>query len=215
MKPWIYKLGVLCVILLLAVGSCRKAGTRLVKEDLPAHADVMVLLMGSFSERVLQTADLYHAQVAGKVWIVEEGMGASGVLEERGVQIVTNSTQASNALVTLGIPADSITILPGNAISTLMEAKAVRDHLSGGKGIDTLLLVTSSDHTLRARKIFEAAFLPLEHAPALYSSPSAYSRFHPDTWWRNRNDIQEVLMEYLKLVDFYLFERRELKRWER
>ncbi len=100
------------MLLMLGVGSCRKLGTWLVKSDAPEHADAMVLLMGSFSERVLQTADLYQAQVSGKVWIVEEGMGAYRILEEKGVQVITNSTQARNALVTLGIPADSIMILP-------------------------------------------------------------------------------------------------------
>ena len=31
------------------IGGCRRAGTWLVKEDVPGHADAMVLLMGSIS----------------------------------------------------------------------------------------------------------------------------------------------------------------------
>lgn len=200
------------MLLMLGVGSCRKLGTWLVKSDAPKHADAMVLLMGSFSERVLQTADLYEAQVSGKVWIVEEGMGARRLLEERGVQIITNSTQARNALVTLGIPADSILILPGDATSTRIEAEACRDYLRTRTGIDTLLLVTSTEHSRRAVKIFEAAFKQLDRPVEVLCSPSSYSSFNDVHWWKNRDDIQEVIMEYLKLVNFVLFERRELKR---
>ena len=69
MKRRIYILGILILFLLLAVGSCRKAGSWLVKEDNPVHADVMVMLMGSFADRILQVADLYEQGVAGKVSI--------------------------------------------------------------------------------------------------------------------------------------------------
>ena len=212
MKSWIYKLGVILVILLLAVGGCRKAGTWLVKTDDPVHADAMILLMGSISERVLQTADLYHENVAGKVWIVEEGMGAYRTLEERGVQIISNTTQVLDALITMGIPADSIVILSGDATSTRMEAEITRDYLFTRSGIDTLLLVSSADHTRRAFKIFEAAFSPFEEPVALYCSPSSYTDFDAEKWWRSRNDIQDVVMEYLKLASFVLFERRELRK---
>ena len=212
MRAWIYKLSVLLVILLLAVGGCRRAGIWLAKANDPGHADAMILLMGSISDRVLQTADLYHENVAGKVWIVEEGMGAYRILEERGVQIISNTTQVLDALITLGIPADSIVILPGDASSTRMEAEITRDYLVTRSGIDTLLLVSSADHTRRAFKIFEAAFSPFEEPVALYCSPSSYTDFNAEKWWRRRNDIQDVIMEYIKLANFVLFERRELKK---
>ena len=212
MRSRIYILGAVVLILVLAVGSCRKAGTWLVKADDPAYADVMVVLMGSISDRVLQTADLYTAGVAEKVWIVEEAMGANRALEERGVHLISNTTQAKNALVTLGIPADSIVILPGDATSTRMEAEIVRDYLQTQAGIETMLLVTSSAHTRRGFNLFKAAFTPLEKPPSLYCSPSSYTNFNPEKWWRNKNHIQKVVEEYLKLVNFVFFERRELRR---
>lgn len=208
MKSWIYKLGVLLVILLLLVGGCRRAGTWLVKSDQPEHADAIVMLMGSISDRVLQTADLYHGQVSGKVLIVEEGMGAYRVLEERGVQIISNSTQVRSALISLGIPADSIMILPCGATSTRMEAATVTDYLSTSNDVDTLLLVSSPTHMRRAFKIFRAAFKTLETQPVLYCSPSPYTDFHAEKWWRRKEDIQRVLMEYVKLVNFALFEKK-------
>ena len=212
MRRRIYILGAVVLFLLLAVGSCRKAGSRLVRADHPASADVMVILMGRFSDRVLQVADSYDEGVSGKVWIVEEAMGSNRELEERGVQIISNSTQARTAMVSLGIPADSIVILPGDATSSRMEAEIVRDYLRIQTGVDTMLLVTSAAHTRRAFKLFAAACHPLEEAPVLYCSPNNYTNFNPEKWWRNKNDIQQVVMEYMKLTNFVLFERRELRR---
>ena len=214
MKSWIYKLAIVLVILILAVGGCRKAGSRLVKADDPEHADVMVMLVGSIVDRLLQTADLYAEGVAGKVWIVETGMRENSALEERGVKLDSYSRQACNALISLGIPADSIVILPGDATSTRMEAQVIRDYLRTQTGIETVLLVSSSEHTRRAFKIFEAAFSPLEEPPALYCSSNSYTKFNSEKWWRDRDDIQEVIMEYLKMVNFALFEKRELRREE-
>ena len=214
MRPRVYILALVTVILILAVGSCRKAGTWLVKNDQVKHADVMVLLTGSISDRVLQTADLYSEGVATKVWIVEEAMGANRILEDRGVKLISNSTQIKNALISLGIPSDSILILPGDAGSTRMEAEIVRSYLRTQIGMDTLLLVTSSDHTRRAYKIFKAAFKNLEQSHPVYCSASKYTNFHPEKWWRSKEDIQDVVGEYLKLVNFALFEKRELRKGE-
>jgi len=212
MKRRIYILGAVVLFLVLAVGSCRKAGSWLVKADNPVHADVMVMLMGSFSDRVLQIADLYSEQVSGKVWIVEEAMGSNRELEERGVQIISNSTQARTAMISLGIPADSIVILPGDASSSRMEAEIVRDHLRSQTGIDTILLVTSAAHTRRAYKLFAAACHPLEESPALFCSPNPYTKYHAERWWRSKNDIQKVVLEYMKLTNFVLSEKRALRR---
>jgi uncharacterized SAM-binding protein YcdF (DUF218 family) len=202
------------VILLLAVGSCRKAGSWLVKEDVPKHADVMVMLTGRITDRVLQIDDLYKAQVAGKVWIVQEAMGASSELEKRGVKVLSESMQVRNILLNMGIPADSVLILPGDAASTQMEAESVRDFLQTQSGINALLLVTSSSHTRRAYNIFKAALKPMENAPELYCSPSSYTGFNAEKWWRSKEDIQFVVTEYLKLANFFLFEKRKLRKWE-
>ena len=214
MRRRIYILVAVLVFLVLAVGSCRKAGTCLVKADVVEHADVMVILMGSFSDRVLQVADCYDRGVAARVWIVEEAMGANRALEERGVHLISNSTQAKNALVSLGIPSDNIDILPGDANSTRMEAELVRDYLRTQTDIDTLLLVTSSSHTRRSFNLFNAAFHPLVEPPVLYCSSNSYTDFNARKWWRNKNHIQEVIDEYMKLVNFVLFERPELRKGE-
>ena len=139
-------------------------------------------------------------------------MGANRALEERGVKLISNSTQVKDAMQSLGIPSDSILILPGDAASTRMEAEIVRSYLQTQTGIDTLLIVTSAGHTRRAFKIFKAAFVALEEPPVVYCSPSIYTDFQAEKWWRSKEGIQDVVREYMKLTNFVLFERRELRR---
>lgn len=195
---------------MLLVTTCNRAGTWLVKQDAPVHADAMVVLMGSIGDRVLQAADLYQQKLAGKLIIVEENMSAYSALEARGAHIVSNSTQARGAAIALGIPADSIEILPGNARSTQQEALIIRDYLRNQSGIDTLLLVTSSPHTRRSSIIFTTAFNKAGLPVVVSCSPSLYTHYTGKGWWKHKEEIQAVLSEYIKLVNFWLFDRRIL-----
>ena len=78
--------------------------------------------------------------------------------------------------------------------------------------MDTLLLVSSSAHTRRACMIFKAALDPLDHTPVIYCSPSQYTSFNAEKWWKSKNDIQRLVNENLKLINLALFERRALRR---
>ncbi len=147
---------------IIYVGGCRRIGTWLVKDDANLHADAMVLLMGSITDRVLQAADVYNAGLADKLIIVEESRGPHKILLQRGATLVSNTDQTRNAAVALGIPADRITLLPGDARSTLTEAMIIRDYLAMDFSIDTLLLVTSAPHSRRASMIFRAALKDTE-----------------------------------------------------
>jgi uncharacterized SAM-binding protein YcdF (DUF218 family) len=212
MRSKIYVFCILIITIFVYFGACRKAGTWLVKEDVPVHADAIVILMGSISDRVLQTVDLYKQGLARKVIIVEESMGANKALEARGIRIISNTNQVLNALATLGVPADSIIILPGDATSTQMEAEIIRKYIITKPDIDTLLLVSSAPHTRRASMIFKSAFRKAKEPIAILCSPSAYTNFDAKNWWRNKEGIQTVLMEYVKMANFVLFDRRELKK---
>ena len=139
-------------------------------------------------------------------------MGGYLRLEERGVRIISTTDQARDAAVRLGIPADSITVLPGDARSTLTEAVVVRDYLSDKPETDTLILVSSPAHMRRASMIFKAAFRDSETPLVIGCSPSAYSSFKAEKWWRSKEDIQVVLSEYVKMASFVLFEKRVLKK---
>jgi uncharacterized SAM-binding protein YcdF (DUF218 family) len=211
MKARIMKIGITVLIIILTIGSCRKAGTWLVRVDEAAHADAMVMLMGQFFDRVLQVDDLYAENAAGKVVIVEEAMSSFWMLEQRGVIVERTTQEVREALITLGIPADSIVILTGDATSTRMEAEIIRDYVANQPDIDTILLVSSSSHTRRASMLFEAAFKPLEKHVVIHCSQNLYTGFRAEKWWKRSDDIQDVVLEYMKLVNFMLFEKRQLR----
>lgn len=200
----------LLCLAILYIGGCCRAGAWLVKDDVPVHADAMVLLMGNFPDRVLQAVDLYREGRADRLIIVEESMGPFSTLESRGADIISNTEQARNSAVSLGIPADSITILPGNARSTQTEAIIVRNYLVGHAAIDTILLVSSPAHMRRASMIFKAAFRDSEIPIYIGCSPSAYSNFNAERWWRDKEGVQAVLTEFVKIGSFVLFEKKKL-----
>ena len=195
------------------IGGCRRAGTWLVKESVPSHADALVLLMGNFTDWVLKTADLYGSGLANRVIIAEESMGGYKGLTDRGVKIISHTSQAVSSLVALGVPADSITVLPGDARSTLDEAVIVRDYIGTNPGLDTLILVSSPYHLRRSSVIFGKAFK--EAGLTVFTGTSGsgtYTGFDADRWWRSKEDIQHVLTEVIKIGSFVTVEGRRLKR---
>jgi len=204
---------VLVALSAVYIGGCRRAGTWLVKEELPPHADALVLLMGNFTDRVLQTADLYGSGIADRVIIAEESMGGYKGLTDRGVKIISHTSQAVSSLVALGVPADSITVLPGDARSTLDEAAIVRNYIGTNPDLDTLILVSSPYHLRRASMIFGKAFgeagLPVFTGT---SGSGTYTDFNAAGWWRSKEDIQHVLTEVIKIGSFKTVEGRRLKR---
>jgi uncharacterized SAM-binding protein YcdF (DUF218 family) len=208
-KRQLILIGFILILLLVSVVSCRKAGSWLIKSEAINHADAIVLFMGGIpADRILTATDIHKQSHAPKIIFVEEAMNALNILNKRGASVISNTTQCRNALVQLGIPADSIIILPGDARSTQQEATIIRDYLKMYSGIDTITLVTSADHTRRASMIFEKAFK--KEGIVIQCSSNKYTQYTGQGWWKNKEDIQTVLTEYLKLVNFWLFEKRKL-----
>ena len=210
-KSFIFFYGILSLLLLLYIAGCRHAGRWLVRKDIPNRADAIVLLMGYFPERVLQATDLYHQGVADDLIIVDENMGPFQALEDRGARVIRTTKQARDAAVALGIPDSCITMLPGDARSTLDEAVAVRAYMADKPWLDTLLLVSSPAHMRRSYIIFKSVFHKKGINAHIGTSPSEYSSFNPDKWWRRREDAQAVLSEWTKLLAFTMFEKGKIE----
>jgi len=207
---WFLSIAIISLVLL--AGGCRRTGSWLVKENVPDHADALVILMGNFPERVLEAVDLYNNGGACRLIIVQESMGPYRLLEAKGADILSTTEQAYNSAVALGIPEDSITILPGDARSTLNEAVIIRDYLADKPEIDTLILVSSPTHTRRASMIFTSAFEVRGVPIYVGCSPSSYSGFQPEKWWRRKEDAQAVISELVKIMSFQLFEKKQLNK---
>jgi uncharacterized SAM-binding protein YcdF (DUF218 family) len=210
LKFRIFFIGIIIIFLLLFVGSCRNAGKWLIKDDDPVRGDAMIVLMGGITDRILHAVDLFNEDISNKILIVKESMGPSRMLEERGVRITSSAMNAKRILNELGVPADSIVIFPCDATSTQMEATILRDQLKNKPEIDSLIIVSSSEHMRRASMIFERAFAKAGIKITVLCSPSEYTGFDGKVWWRSKEGIQTVLMEYLKIANFLLFDGRKL-----
>ncbi len=136
-------------------------------------------------------------------------MSGYQVLLERNVEVPGRADLSKQASVDLGVPKDSIIIVESSTLSTQDEAVALRDYLKD-KDINSMILVTSKYHSARSKKIFEKAMDGLDRDIKVLSSPSRYDAFNPEGWWKDREDAKRVVLEYLKLLNFYLREQFKL-----
>jgi len=199
--------GIFFLIGITSFVSCRQAGSWLVKQDILKHADAIVLLMDyAIADGILQAAESYTFGYANHIILVKENMDDYVQLEKRGALIKSNTEQCKSALIELGVPIENITILDGKAENTLDEALILSEYQSTKTETDTLILVSSAQSTRRASIIFNRTFKSKSSRVVFLSSPSKYGDYQPVGWWKRKEDIQKVLSEYFKLLNFWVFE---------
>ena len=171
----------------------------------------MVLLMGSFPERVLEAADLYHEGKASRMLIVYESMGPYRLLESRGARVIR---LPGRQMMPRWPWASRLTVL--QCFPEMQEALSMRLYKSENILKKHLVLILFSLSPLPPicedlAMIFDAAFRTMPAPVYVGCSPSSYSGFNPEKWWRRREDIQSVLSEYVKICSFQLLEKRRLR----
>ena len=208
MKSWIKRIYIIAVLVLL-IGFLLivpRMGNFLVADDSLENATVVVL-MGSIADRVLEAADVYNEGYADSVVLVNSYMNGYDKLVERDVIIPGYVDISKMAAMELGIPKDMVVLLDGNARSTRDEAVSIREYLMENKEITTIVLVTSSYHSKRSKLIFSKVLKELDREVKVIARPSKYDDFDPERWWSRREDAKRVVLEYLKLSYFYLWEQ--------
>ena len=186
-------------------------GQWLVAEDELQTSDMIVVLMGSFPgriHRILQAVDIYNERYSDKLVFANSYRVDNDIFGERGVEIPPGNAQLSKmAAIDLGVPEENIIILEGSAKSTQDEALIIREYIRNNRAIESIILVTSKYHSGRAKKIFRKALSSLDRKINIYSSPSKYDPFNASQWWKDRENIELVVLEYLKLANFYFREQ--------
>lgn len=205
-KKILFSVITLLLLILLSVFFYH-AGNILVEEQKPVRADLIVVLMGSGPDRMLHAVDLYKKDYAGKILMVENWQPGYERLKALNVSIPRDAQIEAMVGVQLGVPKDAFVILPGDAQSTQDEAGIIKDYLQKNRKINSLLLVTSKFHSARAADIFRWEMAGLDRPVKITSCPTPYDNFNPDAWWRSREDAKQVVMEYAKWTNFYLFDR--------
>lgn len=209
-KKFLITLAIIIAILLLGRLSLPILGSFLVAQDELRPSNVIVVLMGSGPDRMLGAVELYKQGHGDEIVMVRNMVRGYDLVVSQGVRIPHDSDIAKEVAVQLGVPAEKVTILPGDALSTQDEAVIVREYLQSQKKIDSLIIVTSKEHSGRAKKIFIKAISSLDREIRIISCPTQYDDFNAKEWWQSREDFKRGALEYLKLFNVYLREQFEL-----
>lgn len=198
------------VLFILIILLFPRLGEWLVTKDDLVESDIIIVLMGSVPDRILEAVDIYQDGFAGQIAMVNSHMVGYDILLSRGVQIPGSAQLSKLTASSLGVHDDDVLILDGEAKSTQDEAIIVREYLRDKEDIDSIILVTSKSHSGRAKKILTKAVDSLDRGILVTSSPSRYDSFDAEHWWKDREDAKTVIIEYLKLFNFYFREQFQL-----
>ena len=202
---------ILAFFILAGIFIVPELGKWLVVNDKAKESDVILVLMGSVYDRILEAVDLYQENYSDKIILINSYVAAKDIIVNRGLQVYGNTLLSKMAAIDMGIPEEDIIVLDGNSRSTQDEAMTFREYIKKNKEIDSIIIVTSKFHSRRAKKIFKKALSVLDREIDIYCSPSKYDSSNVNQWWRNREDLQWVVFEYLKLANFYFREQFLLK----
>ncbi|RPI74928.1 MAG: YdcF family protein [Desulfobacteraceae bacterium] len=177
-------------------------GEYLVVKDRLEKADLIVCLAGNNVERGLATIDLYRQGLAPYIFAAREELpDGFAVLTSKALHYPENRDLLAGLFREAGIPDAVLLPEPEIATSTFDEAKIVGERVKR-KGYRSLIIVTSPTHTRRSRLTFENAVKGQKIKIMMW--PSSYSKFNPQSWWKERKYTREVIIEYQKLV-YYTF----------
>ena len=115
-KKLIITLAIILVVLLLGRLSLPALGSFLISQDEPQHSDIIVVLMGSGPDRMLGAVDLYKQGYADEIVMVRNMVRGYDLAMSQGVKIPHDSDLAREVAVQLGVPAEKVTILPGDTL---------------------------------------------------------------------------------------------------
>ena len=188
---------VIAFVILLAVGGylfLRGSGAFLIVADELEKASAIVVLSGGDETRMSEALDLY-----------EDGYADILILTETGRELenldVLQSFDMRIQLMNNGVPSGNILITDHIVGSTVDEAVAVKNLLTN-RQFNSAIIVTDPYHTKRTSIIFREIFgdSPIK----LMIRPVTSSWYNSRSWFLSPRGWQFTLLEYLKLVGYYL-----------
>jgi len=169
----------------------RALGDFLVRPQNPEAAEVIVVLAGDgFGHRLRKAVELVRQGYAPRVFI--DGPRVAYDADE--------SKLAMEYAARHGMPTGILTPLPMPVRSTVAEAMAI-DKVLQERKISRAIIVTSNFHTRRARQVFDRFGSP-NIRYVVVEAPD--EDFAPQSWWRSRDARKVLLMEYLKMLNWWL-----------
>jgi uncharacterized SAM-binding protein YcdF (DUF218 family) len=177
-------------------------GKYLVVQHSLEKADLIVCMMGKPVERGLAAADLYEEGLAPRIFIGREALpDGIEVLKQRDGHYPETRDLLIMMLQGLGVPRSDCLVSDGFVGSTFEEARVIRG-IAQKDGYHSLIIVTSPHHTRRTWLTFKKVFE--KDDMAIMMMPSKYTDFRLDGWWKKGKYINEVVIEYQKLIYYAL-----------
>lgn len=165
-----------------------RSGRWLVHEDPAARAKWGVVLAG-------ETRDCERTDAAAR--LVQEGRIDSLILSS--TRIFKNRYESEfllDYLAKQGVPRDRVFEFHQDAYSTQEEARLLVRQFRL-QNLDTVLVVTSSFHTARARRIFRKL---AQGYPVVLVAAADYHLYDPAAWWSNRESRKIWFYEWMKTL---------------
>jgi len=192
---------ILAPTLLLVFVALRGLGSWLVVQDPLRKADAIFVLSGTRFERPLEAVELYKAGWAPRIALLREVSDYGELhLMQLGIPYSSDVDAQLDVMTRLGLPVSSIVIL-NEANSTAEEADVLYDAAVANRW-STVIVVTSKQHTRRARLVMTRRTAPLG-----LNVITRYSRFDQadtDRWWTNRSVLRFTLFETQRLFGYWV-----------
>jgi uncharacterized SAM-binding protein YcdF (DUF218 family) len=170
------------------------SGSILIIADPLTKTDAVAILSGGDQTRVLEAVKLYKDGVTNEIILTETGI----ILPEWNA---TYSSVVKLELVDSGIPENAIVITEHQVASTEDEARAIWK-LMNTRNLGSVTVITDPYHSLRTRLIFQDEFEG--SARLFYVHPVRNHWYRSNTWWLSLKGWKATVVEYIKLVGYFL-----------
>lgn len=161
-------------------------------------ADLIVCTPGPPLEQSLTAAELFQKGLAPRIFIPQEPPPAGlDILREKGGRYPETRGLFVDTLKSLNVP-ESAYIVGKDVVDSLREeAEALKERVQK-KEVRSMIVVTPPYSARRTYRVFRD-ILEGEGAEIMIS-PSRYSGFKADTWWKRDRYVSAAIMEYQKLI---------------
>jgi uncharacterized SAM-binding protein YcdF (DUF218 family) len=192
---------VLIVVGAASLWAARSIGHVLHHEDPLERGDAIVVLGGSWLERVAEGGELYREGRAPLVMLSHELPDHGELaLRGRGLPVPSVTEVQVQALTLMGVPRAAIEVMPPQS-ATADEARTISE-LARARQWRTIIVVTHKLHTARARMTINRR---LNDANVrILMRATRYDPADIDRWWRSRSDSRFALFEAQKMFAYWL-----------
>jgi uncharacterized SAM-binding protein YcdF (DUF218 family) len=181
----------------------RALGHYLITAHPLGKADLVVVLAGEPFLCAPEAARIYHEGLAPAILLTNRPRprGQEDLLR-LGMRYPDAQEISLELLAALRVPKQATHVLRERAESVREEMQAVSRFLAG-RSVRTLIVITPKAHSTRVHKIFAAG---LGLGTLLLMRPVPSDPFDPDRWWKNSEDVRQVLLEYEAFLEVWRME---------